>query len=97
MVLARRKGGRLTPWADGGDPATAWALSEVSASRKRFERLLPDQKTPDIRDTKACWPEWRREVFPLCVVDEEEGGAIGDGLLYDELQGLMARSPSLRG
>ena len=97
MVLARRKGGRLTPWADGGDPATAWALSEVSASRKRFERLLPDQKTPEIRDTKACWPEWRREVFPLCVVDEEEGGATGDGLLYDELQGLMARSPSLRG
>lgn len=95
MVLARRKDGRLIPWADEDDPVTAWALSEVSASRRRFARLLPDQETPEIRSVKEPWPEWRREAYPLCVV--EEGGAIGERLLYDVEFGLRIRSPSGRG
>ena len=92
MALARRDGDRLVPWADGEDPAIAWALSEVSASRKRFGRLLPDQETSEIRAVKASWPDWRREACPVCPV--EEGGKIGDGLLYDKVYGLRARSPS---
>lgn len=93
MVLARRDGGRLTPWANDNDPATAWALSEVSAGRRQFERLLPDQETPEIRAVKKSWPEWRREACLVCVVDEE-GGTIGEGLLYDVAYGLRAHSPS---
>ena len=96
MVLARREGGdRLTPWADEGDPETAWSLSEVSASRKRFAHLLPDQATSEIQEVKESWPEWRREAFRVCVV--EEGGVIGEELLYDKTLGLRNRAPSGRG
>ncbi|MCY4549876.1 MAG: CRISPR-associated helicase Cas3' [Defluviicoccus sp.] len=95
MVLARRDGDRLTPWADEGDPETAWSLSEVSASRKRFAHLLPDQTTSEIQEIKESWPEWRREAFPVSVV--EEGGVIGEELLYDKTLGLRKRAPSGRG
>ena len=95
MVLARRDGGRLAPWADEDDLATTWALSEVSASRARFERHVPYQETLEIRAVKTSWPDWRREACPVCVV--EEGGAIGEELLYDEELGLRIRSPSGRG
>lgn len=95
IVLARREGDRLTPWAYDSDPAIAWALSEVLVSRKRFERLLPPQDTPEIQEVKGSWPEWRREAHAVCVV--EEGGAIGEGLLYDREFGLKVDSPSSRG
>lgn len=93
MALARRDGSRLVPWADGEDPTVAWALSEVSASRKRFGHLLPDQDTAEIRAVKESWPGWRREACPVCPV-EDEGGAIGQALLYDEVRGLRVRSLS---
>ena len=96
IVLARRDGDRLTPWSSDQDPAAAWALSEVTAARKRFERLLPNQDTPEIRAVKESWPEWRREACRVCVVDQE-CGAIGEGLLYDTELGLRSRSPSQRG
>lgn len=90
MVLARRDDDRLFPWAEGEDPAVAWALSEVSAARKRFERLLPDQEAPEIRDVKEDWPEWRREACHVCPVDKT--GAIGEGMLYDSERGLHLRA-----
>ena len=96
LVLARRDGGGLIPWAEGEDPAMAWALSEVSVARKRFAVLVPDQETPEIRAVKASWPEWRREACRLCEVSEGNG-AIGSGLRYDVACGLTARSPSERG
>ena len=91
MVLARREGDRLVPWADEADPETAWSLSEVSAARKRFAHLLPDQATPEIQAVKELWPEWRREAFPVCMV--EEGGMIGKELRYDKILGLRIRAP----
>ena len=90
MVLARRDGDRLLPWAEDDDPAVAWALSEVSAARKRFERLLPDQEAPEIRDVKKNWPEWRREAYHVSPVDK--AGAIGEGMLYDSERGLHLRA-----
>ena len=96
LVLARRDGGGLIPWAEGEDPAMAWALSEVSVARKRFACLVPDQETPDIRAVKASWPEWRRETCQVCKVGED-GGVIGGELSYDVACGLTARSPSGRG
>ncbi len=96
MVLARRDGGHLIPWAAEEDPAIAWALSEVSASRARFVCHLPDQDQPEIRAVKESWPAWRRKACPICVVDEGSG-VIGDRLLYDKELGLRIRSPSGRG
>ena len=93
MALARCNGDRLVPWADGEDPDIAWALSEVSASRKRFARLLPDQETPEIWAVKESWPDWRREACPVCPVESKDG-VIGYALLYDKAYGLRARSPS---
>ena len=92
MALARREGDRLVPWAADDDPTTVWALSEVSAARRRFVHLLPDQETPEIHAVKASWPEWRREACAVCVVGED--GAIGDELIYDVMYGLRPRSPS---
>ena len=86
MTLARRDGDRLFPWAKDEDPAVAWALSEVSAARKRFERLLPAQEAPEINAVKKDWPEWKREVCHVCPVDES--GKISEGMLYDPERGL---------
>jgi len=92
IVLARRCGSQLTSWADADDPAAAWALSEVSASRRRFARLLPDQDTPAIRAVRETWPEWRREACSVGVVEED--GAIGEKLQYSTDLGLRSRPPS---
>ena len=92
IVLARRRDGCLVPWANHDDPTTAWALSEVTAAWKRFAHLLPAQDTPEIRDVKKSWPEWRCEACWVCVVNEKDG-TIGDGLLYDVVFGLRSRSP----
>jgi len=64
-------------------------LSEVSASRRRFERLLPDQDTDEIQEIKRAWPEWRRDLA-VCVVDN--GCAVNGGMLYDRTYGLRVRS-----
>jgi len=95
IALARRRGGELVSWADADDPATAWALSEVSASRRRFAHLLPDQDAPEICAVSESWPEWRREACSVCVVEED--GAVGERLLYNKDLGLRIRSPSGRG
>ncbi len=95
LVLARRRGDELVPWADHEDPDIAWALSELSTSRKRFERLLPNQDTPEIRVVKRHWPEWRQRNHWLCVV--EAGCVNGDRLLYTSDEGLRIDSPPSRG
>ncbi|MCY4440143.1 MAG: CRISPR-associated helicase Cas3' [Deltaproteobacteria bacterium] len=89
MVLARRDRNGLTPWAGEEESAISWALSEVSASRRRFERLLPDQDTDEIQEIKRAWPEWRRDLA-VCVVDN--GCAVNGGMLYDRTYGLRVRS-----
>ena len=91
LVLAHRCDGGLIPWADVDDPAVAWALSEVSVSQRRFSSLVPDQETPEIRDVKQAWPDWRREVCQVCEVRDEDG-AIGGALVYDTMYGLIVRS-----
>ncbi len=90
MVLARHENNRLVPWANENDLATAWALSEVTASRKRFEHLLPDQDRPEVQEIKKTWPKWRRETYSVCAV--KECGAIGENLLYDNEFGLRIRA-----
>ena len=92
MALARRQSDHLIPWAADGDSAMAWALSEVSASHKRFACLLPDQDTVEIQAVKASWPDWRREACWVCPVEED--GAIMGLLQYDKACGLRTLAPS---
>lgn len=83
LVLARQEAGQLVPLS-----AKGWAYSEVSASRKRLERLpLPDQDHPDIAAHTRHWPAWKRQQSCFCVVDDK--GAICEGLGYSPDCGLM--------
>lgn len=90
LVLARREGGMLRPWADGAGQE-AWALSEVSASRSRLDALpLPDQSAPEIRAVTKDWPEWKQVECRLCPVAGD--GSICARLRYDEEYGLIFTS-----
>ncbi|WP_209015631.1 hypothetical protein [Roseibium sp. RKSG952] len=85
LVLARLEDGAVQPWADGD--ADLWALSEVSARRKRLDTLpLPDQSAPAVQAATRDWPEWKQKAYRLCVVGSD--GAICDDLRYDEECGL---------
>ena len=94
IVLARFKDSRLVPWAKNKDKNIAWALSEVSASKRRFDQLLPDQEVVEIQSVKREWPDWRCEAHKLCVVGE--GGVLNENLLYDKKFGLRI-APRLDG
>lgn len=86
LVLARRGQAGLHPWSKAGD-GDAWALSEVSVSRKRLQSLsLPDQFAPDIQSITRDWPDWKRATLCLCPVADD--GAICEGLRYDCGSGL---------
>lgn len=93
LVLARRLGGALHPWATP-DPANdpdwsdAWAFSEVSASRKKLGGLpLPDPSAPEIAAVTKDWPDWQRDGVVVCPVAED--GTICEGLRYDPDCGLV--------
>lgn len=80
LVLARRRGVQLVPWASG------WPLSEVTASAHRLDALvLPDQTAAEVQAVRAHWPDWKQAV--LCVVRDD--GAICEGLRYEADRGLV--------
>ena len=85
LVLARAGAGGLQPWIAGPE---GWALSEVSASRKRLARFdLPDQDAPEIVALTRDWPEWKRTALRICPVAGD--GTICPGLRYDPWWGLV--------
>ena len=87
LVLARMVDGTLQPWAGGTGSAADWALSEVSARRKRLDRLvLPDQSTPLIRALTEDWPDWKRADYVVCPVGAD--GMVCEGLSYSSDVGL---------
>ncbi|MDD7970600.1 CRISPR-associated helicase Cas3' [Roseinatronobacter alkalisoli] len=87
LMLARRTGHGLRPWADGAGPE-AWALSEVSVRVKRLKGVsLPDQSAPEIVAVTRDWPDWKQAEARLCPVGED--GAICEGLRYDAECGLV--------
>ena len=91
LVLARMVNDTLHPWAGGDGNVSDWALSEVSASRKRLDRLpLPDQSSPAICAVTADWPDWKREEVRVCPVADD--GTICEGLKYDAEYGLVFSS-----
>jgi CRISPR-associated endonuclease/helicase Cas3 len=88
LMLARRSGDGLVPWAEVGDAVDSCQLSEVQARAGRLARLdLPDQNAPDIRALKVGWPDWRQATVTVCPVGQ--GGVICDGLRYDAELGLL--------
>ncbi|MPQ95444.1 CRISPR-associated helicase Cas3' [Thioclava sp. ES.032] len=90
LVLARRTDRGLRSWAEQ-ESDEAWALSEVSASRRRLDALpLPDQSEPEIMAVTQDWPDWKRAQYRLCPVGE--GGLICEGLRYDPEVGLIFTS-----
>ncbi|MGB3501849.1 MAG: CRISPR-associated helicase Cas3' [Mesorhizobium sp.] len=95
LVLARRSATGLQPWIECAG-SEAWALSEVSARRKRLDPLpLPDQSAPEIRAVTREWPDWKRATHCLCPVEQD--GTICEGLKYDGEYGLVFASPHGRG
>ncbi|MDO5614392.1 MAG: CRISPR-associated helicase Cas3' [Paracoccus sp. (in: a-proteobacteria)] len=85
LLLARRHGGALHPWADGPD---GWSLSEAQVAEHRLHGLnLPDQSTPEIAALTQDWPDWRRTAVTLCPVTDD--GTICPGLGYDAEKGVV--------
>lgn len=88
LVLARMGQGGLAPWSGGSWKVDSFQLSEVTASRRKLERLpLPDQAEPQIAAIKDGWPEWRQARLIVCPVTPE--GTICEGLSYDAERGLL--------
>lgn len=88
LVLARRTGEGLQPWAGHGWSVEHRQMSEVSAATHRLARLgLPDQNGPEIAAIKADWPDWLQRVLLLCPVPSD--GRLCEGLRYDAGTGLM--------
>ncbi|OWJ84745.1 CRISPR-associated helicase Cas3' [Haematobacter massiliensis] len=89
LLLAKRDGGALVPWA--GLSLDGVQLSEVQASASRLAQVeLPDQTAPETVAFTAGWPDWRRASVTVCPVTE--GGEICEGLSYCEARGLMFQS-----
>ena len=98
LMLARRRNGALEPLAPikDGDIARAWALSEVSLAKHRWEQTEGvDQSAPDIAAIRKDWKAWKEATHFVCPVEDE--GIICDGLHYDAEYGLVLASPHTRG
>ena len=94
LVLARKEGGRLAPWAADETDAEGVQLSEVQAASRRLAALdLPGQADPAITAYTAGWPDWRREAVTVCPVDLD--GTICAGLRYEADTGLLFEATSL--
>ena len=101
IVLTRRSIEGLKPWARHNIEEIAWALSEVTASRRQFEDLLPMPYTDEVRELIGCWPVWKQDACKqgtyFVGVVEDGTGLIGERLIYDGIFGLRPFSPSSEG
>lgn len=87
LVLARREGGRLLPWAGETWSVEACQRSEVQASHRRLRPFpLPDQDDPEIAAALKGLPKWLQASRTICPVGE--GDFVCPGLLYEVLTGL---------
>jgi CRISPR-associated endonuclease/helicase Cas3 len=78
------------PWSGGGWSVDSCQLSEVSAAARRLDRvpIAPADPPPGL-------PDWLTATRSFVAVGE--GGAICEGLLYNEEDGLLISSPNDRG
>jgi len=87
LVLARRAEGGLRPWAVDDDPDRAWALSEVSISRRRWQMGGGvDQDAPEIVAIKNSWKTWMAARLVLCPVDDHD--RVVSTISYTAVEGL---------
>jgi CRISPR-associated endonuclease/helicase Cas3 len=101
LRLARRKGGRLVPWATpldraqpGVDDTWGWAMSEVTVREKWLGApTSPAVLASAIGHLHATWPEWERAAYPVAVV-EDDGRVLlcGEhGFTYSTKRGFQKR------
>ncbi|PID63954.1 MAG: CRISPR-associated helicase/endonuclease Cas3 [Gammaproteobacteria bacterium] len=92
LRLARRSDAGLVPWYEGHDDSHSWGLSEVSISRKAWERAKPvDQELAEIRELKRDMADWEKMKYQIVPI--ESSGMVADSLLrYDTGLGLVLSS-----
>lgn len=102
LRLAVERDGIVVPWAHGTGGSTpdhrAWALSEVSVSRRRATgEAVPEGLVSAFTDAKSAWPTYEQEM-PILLLQEMEQGewqgrvAWKDATIevaYDRRHGLM--------
>ncbi|MEQ1613697.1 MAG: CRISPR-associated helicase Cas3' [Hyphomicrobiaceae bacterium] len=103
--LGRIERGSIVPYYADDNLARAWALSEVSLSRKRATGVPASDAALAalINAAKTDWPEWEREM-PLLVLEPdgdhwrgvvETGDKMAISLRYDKQSGLVLSSSSV--
>ena len=93
LVLARRQDGTLKPHApvEDGDVARAWALSEVSLAKHRWDRTEGvDQSAPDIAAARKDWKAWKAGKYHICPIEGD--GTICNDVSYSAREGLSLSS-----
>jgi len=65
------------------------SLSEVSITKRRYEKLLPlmPDPTPSMASLVEQWPEWKQRECPLLMVKAD--GGIVEGVSYCARTGLL--------
>ena len=90
LVLASHgPDGALIPYAEveDGNTARAWAMSEVSVSRRRWEKSGGvDQTTPQIARIRKDWKAWKLEQYVIFPVSSE---AVPSNTKYSRSVGLF--------
>lgn len=68
LRLARRKGGRLVPYAHDPDERRAWAMSEVSVAASRLTLSPLDEETLALQfQARSTWGKWEREAAKIVI------------------------------
>ena len=96
--LGKIEDGKIAPYYADANTARAWALSEVSISRRRATGVPePDcERAHLIKTAKASWPDWEQDM-PLLVLEQDGAGwkgvvdKLGEGekaVVYDHRIGF---------
>jgi len=96
LLLVRKTGDELVPWADAPSRAEQEALSEVSVGLSRLQgKDLPDQQSTAIARFVKDWPDWRKRSVTVCPLAPD--GLLCEGVRYKADLGLIFVSPTTRG
>lgn len=88
LRLAKYEEGTLKPWVSDVNEFKAWAMSEVSISRSRWETHSKGLKlNPDVERLLAQMKEWQQRVYRICPVGSD-GQLQGLSVKYDAQYGL---------
>ena len=70
--LGRIENGAIVPWYPDRSPNHAWALSEVSLSRRRADGVPAGNAVHErmVAAAKEAWPQWEQER-PLVVLEPD--------------------------